>query len=54
MGFRPLFIAEICDTIGEISNGASRPLVNIQLHGLEVIPQRYTVTQSLRVGLYSL
>lgn len=53
-GFRPLYIAEIGDTIGEISNGASGPLVNVLLHGLKVIPQSYTVTQSFCVGLYSL
>lgn len=54
MGFCPLFIAEIGDTVCEISNGAGSPLVNVLLHGLEVVPQGYTVTQSLCVGLYSL
>lgn len=57
MGFcllSSLFIAEIGDIVGEISNGAGSPLVNVLLHGLEVVPQGYTVTQSLCVGLYSL
>ncbi len=49
-----LFVAEIGDTVGEISDGVGAPLVNVLLHGPEVVPQGYTVAQSLCVGLYSL
>lgn len=54
MGLCLLFVAQIGDTVGEISDGVCGPLVNVLLHGLEVIPQGYTVAQPFCVGLYSL
>lgn len=54
MGLCLLFITEIGDTVSKISDGVGGPLVNVLLHGLEVIPQGYTIAQSLCVGLYSL
>ncbi len=54
MGLCLIFMAEIIDTVAEISDGVGGPLVNVLLHGLEVVPQGDTVAQSLCVGLYSL
>lgn len=50
----PVFIIQICDTVGELSNRTGGPLVNVLLHGLEVIPKDYAIFQSLSVSLYSL
>lgn len=54
MGFRHLFIAEIGDAVGEISDGAGAPLVYVLLHWPKVVPQRHKIAQSLCVGLDSL
>lgn len=54
MAFSPLLIGEVGDAVGEVSDGAGAPLVYVLLHGPEVVPQRYEITQPLRVGLDSL
>lgn len=54
MALGPLFIGEVGDAVGEISDGAGAPLVYVLLHRPEVVPQRHKVTQPLRVGLDSL
>lgn len=54
MAFSPLLIGEVGDAVGEVSDGAGAPLVYVLLHRPEVVPQRYEITQPLRVGLDSL
>lgn len=54
MGLCLLFVTKIGDSVGEISDGDGGPLVDVLLHGLQVIPQHDAVAQPLCVGLYPL
>lgn len=38
INFCLFFITEVGDTVGEVGDGVGGPLVNVLLHGLEVIP----------------
>ena len=51
MGLCLFLVAKAGDGVTEISDGGSCPLVDVLLHGLEVIPECNTVAKSLRVGL---
>lgn len=54
LGLPLLLVSNVRNPVGEISHGGGGPLGDVLLCCLEVVPQHHTVSQSLRVGLYSL